>query len=157
MSGAPVRLVRFGRNFGHQAALLAGLERARGAAVVTLDCDLQHPPDLLPQMLDAWRAGAQVVRMRSEGAGLFKRLSSAVFYRFLNLISETPVQSGAADFQLLDRAVVEAILQFRDRQPYLRGLVSWLGFPTRRIENVAPARLAGQSSYTLAKMLRLSV
>jgi polyisoprenyl-phosphate glycosyltransferase len=158
--GAPVRLLRFGRNFGHQAALWAGLSHACGEAVVTMDADLQHPPRLLGRMIETWRGGAcivQMVRRRSEGAGWFKRLSSALFYRFLNLLSEQPVQSGAADFQLLDRRVVDALLQFRDRRPFLRGLVGWLGFATTRIEYDAPARAAGHSAYTLRRMVRLSV
>ena len=117
-----VRLIRFGRNFGQQSALLAGLEAARGAAVVTLDCDLQHPPELLPSMLQAWREGSKVVQMvrtQTAGVGFFKTFSSRLFYRFANLMSETPVLSGAADFQLLDRTVVKAILQFRDRYPFV--------------------------------------
>jgi len=155
-----VRLVRFGRNFGHQSALIAGLQAARGAAVITMDCDLQHPPELLPKMLAAWRGGAKVVQMvRTEtaGAGWFKSASSKLFYRFLNLLSETPVVSGAADYQLLDRATVVALLQFKDRYPFVRGLVGWLGFPATRMEYSAPERLAGKSGYTLHKMLRLGV
>lgn len=155
-----VRLVRFGRNFGHQAALLAGLEAARGAAVITLDCDLQHPPEMLPQMVRAWRSGApvvQMVRLQTQGAGLFKRISSRLFYRFINLLSEVPVVNGAADYQLLDRKVVSGLLRFRDRQPFLRGLVAWLGFPCVQLEYAAPPRTAGKSGYSLRKMLRLSV
>jgi glycosyltransferase involved in cell wall biosynthesis len=155
-----VRLIRFGRNFGQQPALLAGIQAARGAAVITLDCDLQHPPELLPRMLEAWSGGAKVVQMvrtHTAGAGFAKQLTSRLFYRLLNLISETPVQGGAADYQLLDRAVVEAVLQFRDRNPFLRGLVAWLGFPVVRIQYAAPERMAGKSGYTVRKMLRLSV
>jgi glycosyltransferase involved in cell wall biosynthesis len=155
-----VRLIRFGRNFGQQPALMAGLEAARGAAVITLDCDLQHPPELLSRMMEAWRNGAKVVQMvrtKTADAGFFKTLTSRLFYRFVNLLSETPVVSGAADYQLLDRAVVDAVLQFRDRYPFLRGLVGWLGFPATRIEYSAPERSAGKSGYTLGKMLRLSL
>ena len=155
-----LRFIRFGRNFGQQAALWAGLEAARGAAVITLDCDLQHPPDLLPRMLEAWRQGARVVQMvrtRTAGAGFLKQLTSRLFYRFINLLSETPVQDGAADYQLLDRAVVEAVLQFRDRNPFLRRLVGWLGFPVVSIPYAAPRRMGGKSGYTTRKMLRLSV
>jgi dolichol-phosphate mannosyltransferase len=155
-----VRLIRFGRNFGHQAALFAGLEAARGAAVITLDCDLQHPPELLEPMVDAWRKGCRIVQMvrrETVGTGVFKRLASRLFYSFINLLSETPVTPGAADFQLLDREVVDAVLRFRDRQPFLRGLISWLGYPATCIDYVAPARSAGQSGYSLRKMLRLSI
>ncbi len=157
---ARVRLIRFGRNFGHQSALLAGFERARGAAVITLDCDLQHPPRLLPKMVEAWRGGARVVQMvrtSTAGEGVFKAATSWLFYRLLNLISETAVVSGAADYQLLDRTVLDALLQFKDRYPFVRGLVGWLGFPTMRIEYLAPERRAGKSGYTLGKMVRLSV
>jgi polyisoprenyl-phosphate glycosyltransferase len=155
-----VRLIRFGRNFGQQAALLAGLEAARGAAVITLDCDLQHPPELLPRMIEAWRMGAKVVQMvrtQTAGAGFFKTLTSRVFYGFVNLISETPVVSGAADYQLLDRVVVDAVLQFKDRYPFVRGLVGWLGFPATKIEYVARQRHTGATGYTTRKMVRLSL
>jgi glycosyltransferase involved in cell wall biosynthesis len=158
--GAPVRLIRFGRNFGHHAALFAGLENAHGMAVITMDCDLQHPPELLPHMIQAWRNGAkvvQMVRIETTGANFFKKLSSKWFYRLLNLLSEIPVVSGAADFQLLDRQVVNAVLQFKDRTPFLRGLVIWLGFTSIRLEYVAGPRHAGASAYTLRKMLHLSV
>jgi dolichol-phosphate mannosyltransferase len=160
MHDPAVRLVRFGRNFGHQAALTAGLERARGAAVITLDCDLQHPPELLGPMVEAWRNGSRIVQMvrrDTVGAGLWKRITSGLFYRFINLLSETPVTAGAADFQLLDRDVVDAVLRFRDRQPFLRGLISWLGYPATSIEYVASARSAGHSSYSTRKMLKLCI
>jgi dolichol-phosphate mannosyltransferase len=155
-----VRLIRFGRNFGHQAALFAGLQAASGAAVITMDCDLQHPPDLLPRMLEAWRSGArvvQMVRLQTDDAGLFKRVSSRLFYWFINLLSEVPLVNGAADYQLLDREVVAAVLLFKDREPFLRGLVAWLGFTPVRIEYVAPARTAGASGYSVGKMFRLAV
>ena len=155
-----VRLIRFGRNFGQQSALLAGLEAAGGAAVITLDCDLQHPPELLPRMVQAWRTGAKVVQMvrtQTAGVGFFKAHTSRAFYWFVNILSETPVVSGAADYQLLDRVVVDAVLQFKDRYPFVRGLVSWLGFPATRIEYVAAPRRTGGSGYTPRKMLRLSL
>ena len=155
-----VRLLRLTRNFGHQAALLAGLQAAHGEAVITMDCDLQHPPELLPQMLEAWEKGAplvQMLRRDTEKATRFKKWTSAGFYRFLQLLSESPVVPGAADFQLLDRSVVNALLTFSDRRPFLRGLVSWLGFPSHKIEYIAPTRNAGNSSYSFHKMVRLSL
>jgi dolichol-phosphate mannosyltransferase len=155
-----VRLIRFGRNFGQQAALLAGLEAARGAAVITLDCDLQHPPELLPKMLAAWRQGARVVQMvwvGSVGGSWFKDVTSRLFYWFINLVSETPVVPRAGDYQLLDREVVTSLLLFRDRQPFLRGLVSWLGYDSVRIEYTPHRRTEGHSAYSGRRMLRLSV
>jgi glycosyltransferase involved in cell wall biosynthesis len=155
-----VRLLCLSRNFGHQAALLAGIQVARGEAVITMDCDLQHPPELLSRMLEAWEKGASVVQMvrrDTEGATWFKKQTSAGFYRLLQLLSESPVVPGVADFQLLDRNVVKALLSFRDRRPFLRGLVGWLGFPAHKIDYVAPTRQAGNSSYSIQKMLRLSL
>jgi dolichol-phosphate mannosyltransferase len=155
-----VRLLRLSRNFGHQAALLAGFQAAKGAAVVTMDCDLQHPPELLYKMLEAWEGGMmviQMVRRDTLGASWIKKITSAMFYRLLQFLSDTPVVPGAADFQLLDRRVVEALAKFKDRQPFFRGLVSWLGFPTRKIEYVAANRHSGSSSYSVSRMIRFSI
>jgi dolichol-phosphate mannosyltransferase len=155
-----VRLIRFGRNFGQQAALTAGLESARGAAVITLDCDLQHPPELLPKMVAAWRSGSRVVQMirvGTVGGGWFKDITSRLFYRFINLVSETPVVPRAGEYQLLDREVVVSLLQFRDREPFLRGLVSWLGYDATHIEYTPRLRTEGRSSYNIRRMFHLSV
>jgi polyisoprenyl-phosphate glycosyltransferase len=155
-----VRLIRFVRNFGQQSALLAGLEAARGAAVITLDCDLQHPPKLLSAMVQAWRDGARVVQMvrtQTAGAGFFKNRTSRLFYWLANLLSDTPIISGAADYQLLDRVVVDAVLLFKDRYPFVRGIVAWLSFPAVKIEYVAAQRQTGTSGYTPRKMVGLSL
>jgi dolichol-phosphate mannosyltransferase len=111
-------------------------------------------------MLQAWRSGARVVqtvRLQTAGAGWFKRLSSKCFYLFVNLLSEVPLVSGAVDYLLLDREVVEDVLRFKDRQPFLRGLVAWLGFTPVRFEYMAPPRTAGKSGYSLTKMFRLAL
>jgi dolichol-phosphate mannosyltransferase len=155
-----VRLVRFSRNFGQQAALLAGLRAAGGAAVITMDCDLQHPPQYLPEMVRAWEQGAKIVQMvrrHTESTGWFKRATSRWFYRIIQVFSASPVVKHAADYQLLDREIVAHLLQFGDRQPFLRGLVSWLGFPAHLIEYTAPERRSGRSSYGLRRMLNLSL
>ncbi len=155
-----VRLIRFSRNFGQQAALLAGLQAARGAAVITMDCDLQHPPEQLPRMVAEWKGGAKIVRMvrhDTTGASGFKKLTSRLFYRVLQKLSETPVAKDAADYALLDRQIVDQLLKFGDRRPFLRGMISWLGFPELRIEYVAAGRHAGKPAYSLRKMLRLSL
>jgi dolichol-phosphate mannosyltransferase len=150
----------FTRNFGHQAALLAGLQAATGDAVITMDCDLQHPPQLIPQMLSTWRAGHEVVQMvRDEtmNAGFVKRTMSRNFYRLMNLLSDTPVTPGAADFQLLDRSALDALLRLGDHRPFLRGMVSWLGFRTAALHYVAAARAGGTSSYTWRRMISMAV
>jgi dolichol-phosphate mannosyltransferase len=155
-----VTLVALTRNFGHQAALLAGLQAAEGDAVITMDCDMQHPPACIPAMVAAWREGYQVVQMiRSEtlDASWAKRLFSHAFYRMINLLSETRVLAGAADFQLLDRVALDGLLRLGDHRPFLRGMVAWLGYRRTAITYVAPARLHGKSSYSWTRMIRLAV
>ena len=155
-----VRLVSLRRNFGHQIALLAGLRAALGEAVITMDCDLQHPPALIPDMVAAWRAGHQVVQMvRDETleSGFAKRITSRNFYRLINLLSDTPITPGVADFQLLDRAAVDALIHLGDYRPFLRGMVSWLGFPTAFLRYVAAPRASGLSSYNWHRMSTLAV
>jgi dolichol-phosphate mannosyltransferase len=155
-----VRLVALTRNFGHQAALLAGLYAADGDAVITMDCDLQHPPACIPAMVAAWRDGNQVVQMvRGDtlDAGWAKRLFSDAFYRMINVLSETRVMAGAADFQLLDRTALDSLLRLGDHRPFLRGMVAWLGYRRTLIDYVAPARLHGRSSYSWGRMIGLAV
>jgi len=153
------RLVRLTRNFGHQAALVAGLNAARGDAVITMDCDLQHPPEALPDMVSAWRGGALIVQMRrirTTGASWFKRASSDIYYRFIRIVSDRPLLLGP-DFQLLDRQVMDAVLSFRSSRPFLRGLVAWVGFPVQQLEFIASARSAGTPSYSTRKMISLGL
>jgi glycosyltransferase involved in cell wall biosynthesis len=155
-----VRLIAFTRNFGHQAALIAGLKAATGDAIITMDCDLQHPPELIPEMVSAWRAGYEVVQMvRDETVDIapMKRIMSRNFYRLLNLLSDTPITPGAADFQLLDRVALDALLDLGDHRPFLRGMISWLGFPKTSLHYMAGARAGGSSSYTWRKMLSMAV
>ena len=155
-----VRLVALTRNFGHQAALLAGLEQARGDAVISMDCDLQHPPSLIPQMIAAWQSGASVVetiRDETEGASWGKRITSRLFYRFINMLSDTPITPGAADFRLLDRKPLNDLLRLRDQRLFLRGMVAWLGYPHASLHYVAGARVAGRSSYSLRRMISFAV
>jgi polyisoprenyl-phosphate glycosyltransferase len=155
-----VRLIALTRNFGHQAALLAGMEAARGDAIVSMDCDLQHPPALIPEMIAAWRSGAAVVetiRDDTLDATWRKRLCSRVFYRFINLLSETPITPGAADFRLIDRKAANDLLRLRDQRLFLRGMIAWLGYPHASLHYVAGVRAAGRSSYSLRRMLSLAV
>ncbi|HUR29545.1 MAG TPA: glycosyltransferase family 2 protein, partial [Planctomycetota bacterium] len=146
------------RNFGHQVALSAGIDVARADGLILMDSDLQHPPELIPALVARWRAGADVVsavRSCTADASLFKRLSTSAFYGIINRISETRIVPDAADFVLLSRNAHEAILRMPERHRFLRGMVSWIGFRREFVEYRAPARRAGESSYTLRRMLRL--
>jgi dolichol-phosphate mannosyltransferase len=156
-----VRCIRFTRSFGHQSALLAGLRFARGDAVITMDGDLQHPPELLPQLLAAWRGGADVVHtIRRTGAGVqtsWKERASTLFYRVLNRLGGVAVTPGAADFRLLDQRALRALNELSEHFAFLRGLIPWLGFPEARIEYEVAERFAGRSKYDLTRMLRLAL
>lgn len=154
-----LRGLRLARRFGHQAALLAGLSRARGQAVVTMDGDLQHPPELIPELVKAWKQGSTVVETRrhyNEQTGRFKKLSSALFYRLFSLMSEIDMEEGRSDFRLIDRRALDEVLAFRQSDIFLRGVVSWLAFPSTTIEFEAASRLHGHSKYTLQNMLRFA-
>lgn len=152
-----IGVLRLARNFGHQAALNAGLERARGDAVIVMDADLQHPPELLPEMVRQWWSGFEVVQaVRRNQPGFAKSLSSRVFYRLLNCISEVRLEDGAADFRLLSRKALNVLLAMPERSRFLRGLIAWMGSPTSTIYFDAPPRFAGKSVYTFRKMLGLA-
>jgi dolichol-phosphate mannosyltransferase len=154
-----VKAVRLSRNFGHQYALMAGLERAGGDAVITMDCDLQHPVELLPVLLEHWRAGRRIVktvRMDPVGLGRFKRWSSRWFYRFFSWLSGVDLRPGLADFRLLDRRVVAELKRFKEEGLFLRGIVEWVGFDSCEVSYAAEQRLHGSSKYNLRKMVRLA-
>lgn len=155
-----VRIVRLSRNFGHQVAITAGLDHAVGSAVVVMDADLQHPPELIPELVAKWRAGADVVftiRVATERAPLFKRLSASLFYAALNRICEVPITPNAPDFRLLDRRVVDALRRMPERSRFLRGLVSWVGFTQVGVPFVAAERRNGRTKYSLTKMIQFSL
>lgn len=155
-----VRGVELSRNFGHQHALLAGYQRARGRAVVSMDGDLQHPPEVLPLLVERWRDGYKVVSTRREdhkGASLFKRSSSRAFYRLFSRLTGVPLSAGSSDFRLLDRCVVTELLRVNDLDIFLRGLVPWLGFKATVVSYRAAERFAGQSKYGLGKMIRFAL
>jgi glycosyltransferase involved in cell wall biosynthesis len=154
-----VRGFRFTRNFGHQAAILAGLLHARGDAVIVMDADGQHPPALIPVFLEQWRQGHQVVQaIRTADPGRpIKSWFSRQFYRLLHALSGVDVPAGAADFRLLGRPVVDEVLKSAGHLLFLRGLVPYLGYEAALVPFVAPPRLAGRTSYTWRKMVRLSL
>lgn len=154
-----VRLVRLSRNFGHQAALVAGLERAVGNIVITMDGDLQHPPELIPELVSAWRGGADVVqtiRRQTADETVFKRATSRGFYHFLSAIANVRVTPGAADFRLMTREALNAFLACGERCRFNRGLVQWIGFETKEIEYDAGVRAAGETKYSIRRMLHLA-
>ena len=153
-----VRGTRLSRDFGHQYALLAGLARARGDVVVSMDADLQHPPRVIPRLLEEWRKGSQIVHTVRRDAGnepAFKRWTSRLFYRLFSFLSGTRLEPGMADFRLLDRKALDSLLSFEEEGLFLRGLVHWVGFSSAKVEFECQPRFAGRTSYTLAKMLRL--
>jgi dolichol-phosphate mannosyltransferase len=154
-----VTFLSFTRNFGHQAALLAGLEHSTGDCVITMDGDLQHPPSVLPALVKHWQNGAEVVvttREFSRSMGFTKRLATRVFYGLMNRISGVHLPVGAADFRLLDRRALEVIVGFPERAKFLRGLVSWAGFETRMVEYKVGERHAGTVKYSMMRLVRLA-
>jgi len=154
-----VHVYALSRNFGHQIALTAGLDAARGDAVIMMDSDLQHPPALIPDMIRLWREGHDVVsavRQATEKSRLFKGFASAVFYWLINFLSDTNIVRGAADFCLLSRQAHRALRRLPERHRFLRGMVSWVGFKRAFVFFDAPDRAAGRSKYTLFKMLQLA-
>jgi dolichol-phosphate mannosyltransferase len=155
-----VRVISLSRNFGHQAALTAGLDASRGDAVVTLDADGQHPPELIPQMLDLVAQGYDIVQgQRADDAqlGRFKKWTSGLFYKILNVISGTRVLPGAADFRAMSRRAVDALKAMPEYHRFLRGMVSWIGFKTAILPYHQEQRVGGASKYSLGKMVRLAM
>lgn len=155
-----VRVVSLSRNFGHQVAVSAGLEHAAGQAVVIIDADLQDPPEVIHEMIVLWREGYQVVYgVRTDRAGetKFKRWSARVFYRLHNRLSETKLPLDAGDFRLLDRRVVDVLLKMPERDRFLRGMVSWVGFRQIAVMFARAPRRAGETKYPLFKMLRFAM
>ena len=155
-----LKVVELSRNFGHQAALTAGLEHACGDVVTTLDADLQDPPEVIPEMLARWRDGADVVyavRSGREGETRFKRTTATWFYRVLSKIADVEVTRDSGDFRMLDRRVVDALLGMPERNRYLRGLTVWVGFTQTAVEYNRAARYAGTTHYPLRKMVRFAL
>lgn len=155
-----LRGIRFTRNFGHQAAIVAGLHAAQGEAVIMMDADGQHPVALLPTFLAQWEAGHQVVqgvRLRNASGGMFKRWTGALFYHILRILAGVDIRAGSADFRLLARPVVRQVLASSGPLLFLRGLVPWLGYKTSYVPFEAEPRIAGTTSYTIRRMAKFSV
>lgn len=155
-----VKCISLSRNFGHQAALVAGMSFASGEYVITMDADLQHPPELLPKMLEFAEDGADIVatiRKNTQDAGFVKRKTSRMFYALINKMSDRPIQEGAADFRLMNRAATDAFLSLPEKIRFNRGLVSWLGFNVSYLDYDAPKRLVGETKYPFSKMLKFAL
>jgi dolichol-phosphate mannosyltransferase len=155
-----VHVVYLSRNFGHQTALTAGLDHARGDAVVMLDADLQDPPELIPRMLDHWRAGCDVVyavRKQREGESRFKLVTARWFYKLFDKLAQVELEHNAGDFRLLDRKALDALLSMRERSRFLRGMTVWVGYRQAAVPYDRDPRFAGETKYTLGRMLRFSL
>ena len=154
-----VRVLALSRNFGHQTALTAGLTEATGDIVAVIDADLQDPPEIIADMLERWRAGADVAygqRIARAGETAFKRWTAAAFYRVLDFFSNAPIHIDSGDFQLMDRRVVDALAAMPERDRFVRGLVAWVGFRQEAVPYRRDQRAAGETKYPLRKMLRFA-
>jgi polyisoprenyl-phosphate glycosyltransferase len=154
-----VRVVHLSRPFGHQLALTAGLDRARGDAVVLIDGDLQDPPEVIPELMDRWREGADVVvakRRERAGETRFKLGSARAFYAIMGRLAQVPLEPNAGDFRLLDRQVADALGELRERNRFLRGMTAWVGFEPAVVEYDRAARSGGTTKFPLRRMLRFA-
>ncbi len=155
-----VRVIHLSRNFGHQAALTAGLEHAIGDVVAMIDADLQDPPELIPDMIAQWSQGADVVyavRRQREGETAFKLATASWFYKLFDKLAQVDLEPNSGDFRLLDRSALNALLAMTERSRFLRGMTVWIGFNQTAISYERDARHAGETKYTLRKMLRFSL
>jgi dolichol-phosphate mannosyltransferase len=159
-SNENIKFISFSRNFGHQKALKAGLDHARGDCVITMDADLQHPPELLTKLIKEWRNGYEVVytiRVDSADTGFIKRLSSRLFYKIINLLSNVNIPLGAADFRLLDRKVVDEVKKFKENWLFIRGIIAWIGFSQISVEYGVKRRKQGHTKYSPSRMFTLAI
>lgn len=154
-----VKFIELSRNFGHQPAVKAGLDYATGNAVISMDADLQHPPELIPDLIRKWEEGFDIVftiRTYPKQISRFKRKSSDLYYKFLSLISDVNINEGGSDFRLMDSSVVDVVRNMNEADIFLRGLSNWMGFKQTGIPFTAGERATGQSSYNLKKMMKFA-
>ena len=154
-----VKVISFSRNFGHQAAVTAGLKHVSGDAIIIIDADLQEPPELIPQMIQLWEQGNEIIyakRKKRKGESPFKLLSAKLFYQILNALSDTEIPKDTGDFRLVDRKVVDTINNMPEHNKFLRGLFSWVGYKQIPFEYEREERFAGKTKYPLRKMLKLA-
>ncbi|HHW48630.1 MAG TPA: glycosyltransferase family 2 protein [Clostridiaceae bacterium] len=154
-----VRLLSFSRNFGHQAAITAGMEYACGQAIIVIDADLQDPPEVILEMIKKWKEGFDVVygqRSERQGESFFKKITAKIYYRLLKCLSDVDIPVDVGDFRLIDRKVCDALKKLPEKNRYVRGLISWLGFKQTSVKFVRKERYAGETKYPLKKMLKFA-
>lgn len=155
-----VKLISFSRNFGHQIAITAGMDKANGQAVVLIDADMQDPPEVILEMLEKWQEGWHVVygvRKKREGESFFKLFTARMFYRLLRRLTSVSIPVDTGDFRLMDRRVVEELKKMRERVRFVRGMVSWIGFKQCKVEYIRARRFAGETKYPFMKMLKFAL
>ncbi|AIQ62340.1 glycosyltransferase [Paenibacillus stellifer] len=155
-----VKLIDFSRNFGHQIAITAGMDYAEGDAVVVIDADLQDPPEVILEMIAKWKQGYEVVyakRLKRHGETLFKKTTAKVFYRLLSSMTSVDIPTDTGDFRLIDSKVADVMRDLKEKNRYVRGLVSWVGFRQASVEYVREERFAGETKYPLKKMIRFAL
>jgi dolichol-phosphate mannosyltransferase len=155
-----IRLISFLRNFGHQMALTAGYQASHGDCVITIDSDLQDPPEIIPQLIKKWQKGVQIVyakRNERQGEKFFKKFTATIFYQLINFLSDTPIPQEVGDFRLLDKQVVNFLNNLQEKPSFLRGLVSWGGFKTDFVHFKRSQRFSGQTHYGFFKMLNFAL
>jgi len=155
-----VKYINLSRNFGHQLAVTAGLEKCKGDAAVIIDADLQDPPELIPQLIEKWKAGNEVVyakRKTRKGESRFKLLTAGLFYRLLSKITSIDIPVDTGDFRLIDRKIIDLLAQMKEKNKYLRGQISWLGFSQTFVEYDRDERYDGETGYSLKKMISFAL
>jgi len=154
-----VRILSFSRNFGHQVAITAGIDYAKGDAVIVIDSDLQDPPEVIHELVSKWKAGAELVlavRSARRGESWFKRATASFFYRLIDRLTDLHIPKDSGDFRLMDRKVVQALRKVREQHRFMRGLSVWVGFKRDEVVYVRDERFAGRSKYPLSRMLRFA-
>ncbi|GAA0076684.1 glycosyltransferase family 2 protein [Clostridium sp. CTA-5] len=154
-----IKLINFSRNFGHQAAITAGMDLALGEAVIVIDADLQDPPEVILKMIEKWKEGYEVVygkRIKREGETFFKKFTAKIYYRLLKSMTSVDVPVDTGDFRLIDRKVCDALIALPEKNRYVRGLVSWVGYKQTYVEFSREERFAGETKYPLKKMIKLA-
>jgi glycosyltransferase involved in cell wall biosynthesis len=154
-----IKLINFSRNFGHQAAITAGMDLALGDAVIVIDADLQDPPEVILKMIEKWKEGYEVIygkRIKREGETLFKKITAKLFYRVLKSMTTVNIPVDTGDFRLIDRKVCDALIALPEKNRYVRGLVSWVGYKQTSVEFVRQERFAGETKYPFKKMMKLA-